>query len=508
MVTGAYTTTETVVVSTVNNATKALTFRKNQSGYSTGYSNFVPGTVVVSLGQGFHDDGAGYLVYNGAGATSGTIDYATGSVTLNVFATMATTWDGKKFTVSANVYKATKTELRTGEREIPTLTPVTYFDGTTTQVSQTQKNATTSLTFHRHQVTYVTGHNNFVPGTVAVSLGQGFSDDGNGRLVYNGVGTAGGTIDYATGSVTLNVSAAMAASRDGLTFQITGIYVTYKTVDPTAPLVYYDGSQIKREEVRSKVLFSVYTLGTSNVNMGISDVVPGSVSISLGSGLVDSGTGLLKTSGSGAVCGYIDYARGTITWNLPPTLAEEWKTSLYTISGQRTLTTYTVVPKKGSPYKISFHANGGKGKMAKTSAKYGKKVKLPSCNFTRDGYVFAGWALKKGWGAFLADKATVKNLSCKGGTVTLYAQWAKESYKVKFYANGGKGKMAVQKFTYGKAAKLKANTFKRKGYTFKGWAKSKALANQGKVAYKNKKAVKNLVTTGKTVKLYAVWKKK
>lgn len=41
-----------------------------------------------------------------------------------------------------------------------------------------------------------------------------------------------------------------------------------------------------------------------------------------------------------------------------------------------------------------------------------------------------------------------------------------------------------------------------------GWATSAANAKAGKVAYKNKQAVKNLITTGKTVKLYAVWKKK
>ena len=62
--------------------------------------------------------------------------------------------------------------------------------------------------------------------------------------------------------------------------------------------------------------------------------------------------------------------------------------------------------------------------------------------------------------------------------------------------------------TYGKAKKLSKNKFKRKGYTFKGWAKSAALAKKGKVTYKNKQTVKNLVTNGKTVKLYAVWKKK
>ena len=69
-------------------------------------------------------------------------------------------------------------------------------------------------------------------------------------------------------------------------------------------------------------------------------------------------------------------------------------------------------------------------------------------------------------------------------------------------------RMSAQTFKYGKAKRLKANKFKRAGYRFKGWATSKAKAKKGKVKYKNKKKVKNLTATGKTVKLYAVWKKK
>ena len=106
------------------------------------------------------------------------------------------------------------------------------------------------------------------------------------------------------------------------------------------------------------------------------------------------------------------------------------------------------------------------------------------------------------------NAAAVKNLAAAGKTVTLYAQWAKKNYKVAFYANGGKGAMAAQTMTYGKAKKLGKNKFTRKGYKFKGWATSKALAKKGKVAYKNGKSVKNLVANGKTVKLYAVWGKR
>ncbi len=101
----------------------------------------------------------------------------------------------------------------------------------------------------------------------------------------------------------------------------------------------------------------------------------------------------------------------------------------------------------------------------------------------------------------------------KGWNVKIPGKWhglpiKYNMFNVAFYANGGKGRMAVQKMTYGKAKKLAANKFKRTGYVFKGWAKSKKLAKKGKVSFGNKRKVKNLNATGKTVKLYAVWKKK
>ena len=163
-------------------------------------------------------------------------------------------------------------------------------------------------------------------------------------------------------------------------------------------------------------------------------------------------------------------------------------------------------------YKVAFNGNGGKApkkkKMKALSMTYGTAKSLPKNIFTRKNYVFIGWSTSKKGPAMYANKASVKNLTTKGGTVTLYAQWAKKSYKVAFVANGGKGKMAVQAMTYGKATALAACKFTRKGYTFAGWATSAANAKKGKVAFKNKKKVKNLVTTGKAVKLYAVWKKK
>ncbi len=159
-------------------------------------------------------------------------------------------------------------------------------------------------------------------------------------------------------------------------------------------------------------------------------------------------------------------------------------------------------------YRIAFYANGGTGKMAAQKMIYGKASKLSKNTFTRSNYVFLGWAKSKSGTVVYKNKQSVKNLTKRGKTIKLYAKWAKKNYKVAFYANGGTGKMAAQKMIYGKAQKLSANKFKRTGYAFMGWAKSKALAKKGKVAYKNKKSVKNLITNGKTIKLYAVWKKR
>ena len=151
--------------------------------------------------------------------------------------------------------------------------------------------------------------------------------------------------------------------------------------------------------------------------------------------------------------------------------------------------------------------------MAAQTLAYDAVAKLTKNAFTKKGWVFAGWATskanaKKGKIAY-TNAQKVSNLRTDGGTTTLYAVWAKPTYKVAFYANGGTGKMAVEKFTYGKAKKLSKNKFKApNGKKFVGWAKSKSAAKKGQVTYKNKQKVKNLLITGKTVKLYAVWKKK
>ena len=159
------------------------------------------------------------------------------------------------------------------------------------------------------------------------------------------------------------------------------------------------------------------------------------------------------------------------------------------------------VPDVPTSYTVKFNANGGVGKMAAQRLDYGRSVKLRKNAFTRQNYMFAGWSFSKTGAIALADAASVRNLAQVGDTVTVYAQWAKRSCKVKFYANGGTGKMAKQTLPFGVATKLSANKFTRDGYAFRGWSKTP----NGSVVYKNKKSVKNLDREGRTLKLYAQW---
>ena len=147
-------------------------------------------------------------------------------------------------------------------------------------------------------------------------------------------------------------------------------------------------------------------------------------------------------------------------------------------------------------YKITFDANGGKGGTSRTVANGASLGTLP--NATRKGYTLKGWYTKKSGGSKMAASTKVTK------AVTYYAQWTANKYKIKFHKNGGKGTMKALSATYDKNVTLRANAFKRTGYKFAGWAKTKT----GKVAYKNKAKVKNLTTVNdRVVTLYAVWKR-
>ena len=76
-------------------------------------------------------------------------------------------------------------------------------------------------------------------------------------------------------------------------------------------------------------------------------------------------------------------------------------------------------------YTVTFNGNGSdSGKMTAEPLSYDRPAALTASVYSRDGYVFAGWAATAGGAVAYADGATVSNLTAAdGGSVTLFAVW-------------------------------------------------------------------------------------
>ncbi len=175
-----------------------------------------------------------------------------------------------------------------------------------------------------------------------------------------------------------------------------------------------------------------------------------------------------------------------------------------TKSGDKSGGTYQVY--LVTKYTIEYNANGGSGTVNSQTHTYNQTQALATNSFTKTGYHFAGWNTKAdGTGASYSAGQNVTNLTKdKNGKITLYAQWAPNTYTVRFNGNGStSGSMTDQAFTYDKEQALNANQFARSGYTFTGWT-----ADQGGsgTKYSNTQKVSNLTAeNGGIVNLYAQW---
>ncbi len=70
-------------------------------------------------------------------------------------------------------------------------------------------------------------------------------------------------------------------------------------------------------------------------------------------------------------------------------------------------------------YTVTFDANGGTGSVASITEVAGTEITLPENTFTKDGYIFAGWATSVDGDVSYSDKATITLTA----NITLYAKW-------------------------------------------------------------------------------------
>lgn len=152
------------------------------------------------------------------------------------------------------------------------------------------------------------------------------------------------------------------------------------------------------------------------------------------------------------------------------------------------LETYTISYEAGSAVGIT----GSKADESKTED---VAFTLPSSAvFTRSGYVQTGWTTSDGG----EEEYALGGSYTTNAAQTFYPSWT-EQYTLTYDANGGSGSMSAYEGLG--SITLDANTYTKSGYTFIGWATSKANADAKTVTYTDKAAY----TLSADATLYAVW---
>lgn len=217
-------------------------------------------------------------------------------------------------------------------------------------------------------------------------------------------------------------------------------------------------------------------------------------SITIGGSVVKSGTyDINKKTGTNTITsGTIDVNRGTAALTVACSVTFKFE---MTWSGvrcpQQTASTSISVGAK-TQYAIIYNANGGSGAPSTQYKWHGVSVTLSSTKPTRTGYTFKGWKGTTAETIYQPGASYTAN-----ATVTLYAQWEANTYRVTYNANGGTGAPAAQTKTHGTNLTLSTSKPERTNYTFKGWSKSAA----GAVSYQPGETY----TFNAALTLYAVW---
>ncbi len=116
-------------------------------------------------------------------------------------------------------------------------------------------------------------------------------------------------------------------------------------------------------------------------------------------------------------------------------------------------------------YTITYDLGGGSVATANPTSYNVESAAITLVNPTRTGYTFAGWT---GTGLDAATE-TVTIPTGSIGERSYTATWKATTYSVHFDANGGKGTMDDQSFTYDQGQQLSANAFTCEGNVFVGW---------------------------------------
>ena len=129
------------------------------------------------------------------------------------------------------------------------------------------------------------------------------------------------------------------------------------------------------------------------------------------------------------------YTNKQLVQNLITPTADDQQFNLY---AQWQANTYTVTYNSNPPSASAGTISGG---TASSTHTYDKARALTANGYSLTGWTFTGWnTAQNGSGTSYTDKASVKNLTdANNGTITLYAQWAPNTYKVTLDKQGATG---------------------------------------------------------------------
>lgn len=159
---------------------------------------------------------------------------------------------------------------------------------------------------------------------------------------------------------------------------------------------------------------------------------------------------------------------------------------------------------EGIPREVTFVVNDGKRNTEKVvTCLCGDKIKdlvdLKSAEWDRPGYVVSGWALNPEGKGKKYNEVTEAMFGKNSSTVTLYAQWKLNKYKISYNLDGGKNNKKNPKKYQTDTETITLLEPTKKGHTFVKWIREEDSISQNAVASIEKGSYGD-------IKLKAVWR--
>lgn len=117
-------------------------------------------------------------------------------------------------------------------------------------------------------------------------------------------------------------------------------------------------------------------------------------------------------------------------------------------------------------YTIKFNANSGSGEIANLAMTYDQAKALTSNSFSKDHYIFKGWATSANGDVVYSNSQSVKNLTATDGAVIeLFAIWERSEITLTLIIDG---QTTTKTMSINTVAEL-PETPTKEGYNFIGW---------------------------------------